>query len=977
MATGLVPLEDDDGARVSTPGRKREADGSPDVSPPTDRPETRSPLKRPALASAADLALVPTTPLARTGTDGPTLTVARTGTDDRESMKVAAKMNVARAQVTNEANEALLREAEKNALSWEDRTRELQGQLALKWEQREALLVRDMDSDLLVARRLHEEVLSQVQKDAERVLEVRRREDHLRHDGLMSSLREELRTLKRNHQEEILRVREAARDEDTSKGVAYDLLQSQYDRDLASARDEVQSKASELESVQEALRDLSFRESANVACGNCQILEKEKRDLREALRERERILEEEVQRRQRMERVWEEEHRRLRESEETVRELQESILTEQNRHEQTLLSEQGRRQDLEQLVQEQFMTLTQERAQSGEDPSPETRDQLERERHTNEEVLRQVEEARSCLETEKLQLRGQEATLFRERSVQDLTLSRAYAELERQRVQLQVEQRAVDLQQRTPQKMNNAPYATYGIPTLSRMGSPSKGSGITHTTFTTAPLLPATRSNTSTPRRAFDQTCFMQQTEVLTESASLRMPPTFTVRDTTPLPFVPTAAPMSRPNRDADSYPSSGAYGQQLGAGYTQSSPRATGSGPGAATGVVTQVERILPHLLEVDRMGVIMVDPSVAEVALRDLLVVEDLEGTTVVLLALREAAPEETALYAPKFDSVDRTIPLEHFLAKFDTIQKEYGLNDTQVVRIFDDRLTSCGEFIQKILSRKMAEITDNSHRKSTETVREYAWRIADASREAGLQANRAVVMMINGCSDAEVAACLRGASVRPETIEISLDYLIERDVDIDRRTDGSRSAPRTTPVAPSTPTRSTRNTSRTQSSSTPNGNLQELQASISRLQRDMTSLTTSNNDQFSSIQDVVAMISTDNLAGNNPATDYRSAACPGTTEVGVRDKPERDPEDDQDPEDKLNRIPATLVRRLTEILWHLRVPPPSSPGPSRGSGAHCPPSRKTQVTLGSQEPLLETHEPVARYTGPDYGVFGGREY
>ncbi|RHZ11757.1 hypothetical protein DYB37_012265 [Aphanomyces astaci] len=252
------------------------------------------------------------------------------------------ELDVARAQVTNEANEALLREAEKNALSWEDRTRELQGQLALKWEQREALLVRDMDSDLLVARRLHEEVLSQVQKDAERVLEVRRREDHLRHDGLMSSLREELRTLKRNHQEEILRVREAARDEGTSKGVAYDLLQSQYDRDLASARDEVQSKASELESVQEALRDLSFRESANVACGNCQILEKEKRDLREALRERERSLEEEVQRRQRMERAWEEEHRRLRESEETVRELQESILTEQNRYEQTLLSEQGR-----------------------------------------------------------------------------------------------------------------------------------------------------------------------------------------------------------------------------------------------------------------------------------------------------------------------------------------------------------------------------------------------------------------------------------------------------------------------------------------------------------------------------------------------------------------------------------------------------------------------------------------------------------
>ncbi|RLO04040.1 hypothetical protein DYB28_002679 [Aphanomyces astaci] len=424
------------------------------------------------------VALVPTTPLARTGTDVPTLTLARTGTDglesDTETLEsysipvpgntIVATITVATGGIRDiqkayeeftrgiedqqrtvsllffqQANEdrarllgvqesqlvemadgllrtaethesrrqdefqkaltylrdcystALRREAEKNALSWEDRTRELEQQLALKWEQREALLVRDKDSDLLVARRLHEE------SAAGRTICV----------TTASCVCEELRTLKLNHQEEILLVREAARGKDISKGVAYDLLHSLYDRDLASARDEVQSKASELESVQESLRDLSFRESANVACGNCPILEREKQDLHEALRNGNG-------------------------SEETARELQESILTEQNRYEQTLVSEQGRRQDLEQLVQEQFMTLTQERAQSGEDPSPRTRDQLERERHANEEVLRQVEEARSYLKTEKLQLRDQEATLFRERSVQDLTLSQAYAELERQ-----------------------------------------------------------------------------------------------------------------------------------------------------------------------------------------------------------------------------------------------------------------------------------------------------------------------------------------------------------------------------------------------------------------------------------------------------------------------------------------------------------------------------------------------------------------
>ncbi|RHY96744.1 hypothetical protein DYB37_012549 [Aphanomyces astaci] len=622
LATGLVPLEDDDGARVSSPGRKREAVRSPHVSPPTYSLETRSPLKRPALASAADLALSKRS----TGvwyqerlpgnTIVATITVATGGirdiqktyeeftrgieeqkrtasllffqqaNEDRarllgvqetqlvamaEGLRIARaaethesrrqdefqkaltylrdcytqELDVARAQVTNEANEALHGEAEKNALSWEDRTRELERQLALKWEQREALLVRDKDSELLVARRLHEEVLFRSQKDAERVLELRRREDHLRHDGLMPSLREELRILKRNHQEEILLVREAARDDGNSKGSVQEALRA-------------------------ALRDLSFRESANSVCGNCPILEKEKQDLLEALRERERSLKEEVQRRQ----VWEEEHRCL-------------------------------------------------------------------------------------LESEEMAGNSRKATLFRERSVQDLTLSQAYAELERQRAQLQIEQRAVELQQSTLRKKNN-------------------------------------------------------------------------VRDIW----------------DSDSGPD----------------------------GVSVKRKRSLAYYVY---------------------------------------------------YGALTPGHPLKH------------------VVRIFDDRLTSCGEFIQKTLSRKMAEITDNSHRKSTETFREYAWRIADASREAGLQANRAVVVMINGCSDAEVTACLRGASVRPETIEISLDYLIERD-----------------------------------SSSTPNGNLQELQASISRLQRDMTSLTTSNNGQFSSIQDVVAMISTDNPAGNNPPVHQDSENEENTT-------------------------------------------------------------------------------------------------
>ncbi|RHY79680.1 hypothetical protein DYB31_016618, partial [Aphanomyces astaci] len=187
---------------------------------------------------------------------------------------------------------------------------------------------------------------------------------------------------------------------------------------------------------------------------------------------------------------------------------------------------------------------------------------------------------------------------------------------------------------------------------------------------------------------------------------------------------------------------------------------------PGAARGVVTQVERILPHLLEVDRMGVTMVDPSGAEVTLRDLLVVEnpdmmDPAGTTVGLLALREADPEEMALVPGS---------------------PTHPWSPIRIHRI-------------SLLGGGWGGFPEGFHSEDTESKdgRNYGQLppevngnlpgvcVADrgASREAGLQANRTVVMMINGCSDAEVAACLRGASVRPETIEISLDYLIERDV------------------------------------------------------------------------------------------------------------------------------------------------------------------------------------------------------
>ncbi|ETV75910.1 hypothetical protein H257_09871 [Aphanomyces astaci] len=321
QATGLVPLEDNDSARVSTPGRKREADGSPHVSPPTYCPETQSPLKRPALTSAADLPLVLTSPLARTGTDG---RESNAETLERYTSLVQAEVKRTASllffQQANEDRARLLGVQETQLVEVVEGLR-----IARASETHESRRQDEFQKALTYLQDCYTQELdvARAQKDAERVLEVRRRKDHLRHDGLMSSLREELRTLKRNHQEEILLVREAARDEDNSKGVAYDLLQSQSSRRLRNSSQ--YRRPSQLPS------GTSLSGSLRKPCGNCPILEKEKQDLREALRERERSLKEEVQRRQGMEQVWEEEHRRLLESEEMARELQESILTEQNR----------------------------------------------------------------------------------------------------------------------------------------------------------------------------------------------------------------------------------------------------------------------------------------------------------------------------------------------------------------------------------------------------------------------------------------------------------------------------------------------------------------------------------------------------------------------------------------------------------------------------------------------------------------------
>ncbi|RHY23795.1 hypothetical protein DYB25_013815, partial [Aphanomyces astaci] len=127
---------------------------------------------------------------------------------------------------------------------------------------------------------------------------------------------------------------------------------------------------------------------------------------------------------------------------------------------------------------------------------------------------------------------------------------------------------------------------------------------------------------------------------------------------------------------------------------------------------------------------------------------------------------------------ESVDK-LQLDHFLGHLDDLQIEFKLTDIELIRIFEYRVAEskirtvqdwwarrhregsnrtwrrtrsafCKEFVQKSMSAKMAEITQNSLRKVKETVREYAWRINDAAQDLELRHSQAVQIFIDGCKD-----------------------------------------------------------------------------------------------------------------------------------------------------------------------------------------------------------------------------------
>ncbi|RQM14435.1 hypothetical protein B5M09_012679, partial [Aphanomyces astaci] len=116
-------------------------------------------------------------------------------------------------------------------------------------------------------------------------------------------------------------------------------------------------------------------------------------------------------------------------------------------------------------------------------------------------------------------------------------------------------------------------------------------------------------------------------------------------------------------------------------------------------------------------------------------------------------------------KLESVDK-LQVNHFLGHLDDLQIEFELTDIELIRIFEYRVTES----------KIRTVQDWWARERP--VREYAWRIKDATQDLELRYSQAVQIFIDGCKDPGVASCIHGLETQPGTIQECLDYLRFRD-------------------------------------------------------------------------------------------------------------------------------------------------------------------------------------------------------
>ncbi|RHY16103.1 hypothetical protein DYB25_008482, partial [Aphanomyces astaci] len=790
------------------------------------------------------------------------------------------ELDLARRVVGNEANETLSQEIEKQQAMWEARMLRFQENLELTWDKERSLLLQDKEVSLLALKNQHTDELLRVSTEAEHTIEVRRLED----GGILNQLQEELRSAKHNHTYEIQALVEQNCRSREAQEIILDKLRSQQNQELTSLRTELRSMQLELD----ASRYSSAREPSEQICANCPILEREK----DTLTERLRLLEEHSARLTVRGNALNEAKARFQESETRGSQLQEQLLQVHTRYEQELQEEQTLREEMERGVQEQLLALTLDRDSEERRVVTQEREELMKSREEHEAILQKVSDAQTQLELNTTLLREEEKTLLREREAFAQEVNKSYSNHRRQQSSLQVDQQTLALQLQEGRLRSGSIGTPYATPASSRKGSPSKGS---LSTFMTSSVLQAPYSMAGTPQRTMDPIpVFMQQTEVATETMSMPVPAGVYGRAvTSQKPFMPERPRQREPPEyiPQDSYgmrghsnpsppyftPAHGDRGGVFGGGsgnppgppssypapggpgghnpFEHSGGRGDPPGPPGGGGGDDHGGGGAPRFPYVPRHDDHGGRPS--------------------------RSAYADARKYAPKLKRVDSAIPLEHFLKKFDALQMDYGITDAQLVGIFDDRLNESGiprftdwwarrvrdhaeqswaesreafrqEFIMKTMTERMATITADSYRRTGETVNKYACRIGDNIRNANFPPESAVFILLNECEDPIVASCLRGAPTLPTTIEASLKYLKEKDVNLEKPFEGN---PKTAMISLGTPGRAPRGSAK--APAIPTNEVQELQATVSKMKREMTVMAAKQNarqqDQISAFHNV----------------------------------------------------------------------------------------------------------------------------
>ncbi|RHZ42055.1 hypothetical protein DYB26_005186 [Aphanomyces astaci] len=793
------------------------------------------------------------------------------------------ELDLARCVVGNEANETLSQEIEKQQAMWEARMLRFQENLELlTWNKERSSLLQDKEVSLLALKNQHSDELLRVSTEAEHTIEVRRLED----GGILNQLQEELRSAKHNHTYEIQALVEKTRRSREAQETILDELRSQQNQELISLRTELRSKQLELDATQYS----SARGPSERICANCPILEREKDILTERLRLLEEQLRETDRQRERFEQLWGKGRRQLQESEQRTlvsnealneaqarfqesetrgSQLQEQLLQVHTRYEQELQEEQTLREEMERGVQEQLLALRLDRDSEERRVVTQEREDLMKSREEHEAILQKVSEAQTQLGLNTTLLREEEKTFLREREAFAQEVNKSYSNLRREQSSFQVDQQTLALQLQEGRLRSGSVGTPYATPASSRKGSPSKGS---LSTFMTSSVLHAPYSMTGTPQRTMDPIpVFMQQTEVATETMSMpvpagvygrtvtsqkpfmperprqREPPEYIPQDSygirghsnpSPPYFTPAhgdrggvfGGGSSNPPGPPSSYPAPGGPGgrnpfeRSGGRGDPPGPPGGGGPGNGGddhGGGGAPRFPYVPQHDDHGDR-------PS--------------------------RSAYADARKYAPKLKRVDSAIPLEHFLKKFDALQMDYGITDEQ-------------EFIMKTMTERMATITADSYRRTGETVNKYACRIGDNIRNANFPPESAVFILLNECEDPIVASCLRGGPTLPTAIEASLKYLKEKDVNLEKPFEGN---PKTAMISLGTPGRAPRGLAK--APATPTNEVQELQATVSKMKREMTAMAAKQNarqqEQISAFHNVVAQMAHEQTPGaNNP--------------------------------------------------------------------------------------------------------------